>query len=50
MNLLKKIPKYLFCEKPYITLVVTSKVKPYRFCCMVNNMSKKHMYYNNSYT
>ena len=30
MYLVKKVPKCLFWEKPYITLVVTSKIKPYR--------------------
>ena len=25
-----KVPKCFFWEKPYITLVVTSKIKPYR--------------------
>ena len=29
MYLVKKVPKCLFWEKPYITLFVTSKTKPY---------------------
>ena len=42
-----KSAQVLILGKPYITLVVTSKIKPYHpFGCVSNNMSKKHIYYN----